>query len=571
MLNPLSTECPCGPVKLIVSMLCLYALPVASAVGQQPDQEALRLQQQQQHELQQLQRDQRRRQIQRGSSAAQPVTPALPADNLEDERCWPLNGIRVAGVTRFNNTSLNKLIEPYVAPCMGVNRINRLLAGITRLYGDKGYIASRPYLISTPVAGHSLDIHVEEGYLEAIELADQSLALSLRGAFPGMLGEPLNLRDLEQGLDQLNRLSSVDLTADIAPGSAPGASRIILRSRSNAPRWGLGLGVDNLGSAAPGRDRNTISLNLDNPLQLIDSLNLSFSDTLNHGPRYSRSHSLFYSIPYGYWTYSLFASHAEYRSAFKLSNTTLYNSGRTDQVSLRTDRVLWRDQGHQLSANLQLAYKDVDSYLQKVRLGIQSPTLTVAEAGVNLFWLNKAVWNLDVNYARGLTWFGADRDADQLQKNLPRAQFQRYRANLTQWRNGQVQGQPWQWQSQVSMQYSPDTLPALEQLLGTDDSAVRGYRENIASGAIGMAWRNTLRLPLNSDLPFRVTPRLGLDNGWIKREHGASSQRLSSASAGINLHWKNLQLDFDYQRNLNTPAGFTREPEVWLTRLSLQI
>ena len=77
-----------------------------------------------------------------------------------------------------------------------------------------------------------------------------------------------------------------------------------------------------------------------------------------------------------------FPSSPPVASAFKLSNTTLYNSGRTDQVSLRTDRVLWRDQGHQLSANLQLAYKDVDSYLQKVRLGIQSPTLTVATATV---------------------------------------------------------------------------------------------------------------------------------------------------------------------------------------------
>ena len=557
--------------SLGVALLCLCALPAAAADGPQAGQEALRLQQQQQRDLQQLHLEQRQRQLQRGSFGTQAATPALPTDIAKDDRCWPLSGTRLAGITLFSKAELNKRIEPYVAPCMGVTQINRLLAEITQLYVQAGYIASRPYLISPPAAGQSLDIHVEEGYLEAIELADQSLPVSLGGAFPGMLGKPLNLRDLEQGLDQLNRLRSVDLTADIAPGNEAGASRIILRSRSTASRWGLGLGVDNLGSAGTGRDRNAINLSLDSPLKLNDSLNLSFSETLNHGPRYSRSNSLFYSIPYGYWTYSLFASHNEYRSPFKLSRATFYNSGRTDQVSLRTDRVLWRDQGHQLSANLQLAYKDVDSYLQKVRLGIQSPTLTVAEAGLNLFWLNSAVWNLDVNYAQGLTWFGADRDADQTQKNLPQAQFHKYRANLTQWRNGQWLGQPWQWQSQLSAQYSPDALPAIEQLLGTDDSAVRGYRENITSGAIGAVWRNTLRLPLTSDLPVKITPRLGLDNGWIKREHGAQSQRLSGASAGLNLSWKNVQLDLDYQRNLNTPAGFGQEPEVWLTRLSVQI
>jgi len=554
-----------------LASLLLGSLPAAAADMPQPGQEALRLQQQQQRDLQQLQLEQRQRQLQRGSFASPTVAPAQAAGSGEDEHCWALSGTRIAGVTLFKKDRLNRQLEPYIARCMGVNGINRLLAQLTRIYVDAGYIASRPYLSSAPADGHSLDIVVDEGYVEAVELADQSLPVSLGGAFPGMLGEPLNLRDLEQGLDQLNRLRSLDLTADIAPGSQPGASRIILRSRGGASRWSLGLGVDNLGSASTGRDRNAINLSVDSPLELNDSLNLGFSDTLNHGPRYSRSASLFYSIPYGYWTYSLFASHAEYRSPFKLSSVTFYNSGRTDQLSLRADRVLWRDQGHQLSANLQLAHKDVDSYLEKVRLAIQSPTLTVAEAGLNLFWLNSAVWNLDVNYAQGLTWLGADQDGSNQPKNMPKAQFQKYRASLSQWRNGQLAGQPWQWQSQLSVQYSPDPLPAIEQLLATDDSAVRGFRENSASGAIGSIWRNTLRLPLRTDLPVKLTPRLGVDTGWIKADQGAQSQHLSGASAGINLSWKNFQVDFDYQRSLSSPGQFHHEPQVWLTRLSLQI
>lgn len=565
-------SCHPGLRRWLLLSLLAGALPVAAADMPQPGQEALRLQQQQQRDLQQLQLEQRQRQLQRGSFGAPAVTPAEAAPHREDEHCWALSGTRLAGVTLFKKDWLNRQLEPYIAPCMGVNGINRLLAQITRIYVDAGYIASRPYLSSAPADGHSLDIVIDEGYVEAVELADQSLPVSLAGAFPGMLGKPLNLRDLEQGLDQLNRLRSVDLTADIAPGSQPGASRIVLRPRGNAAsRWALGLGVDNLGSASTGRDRNAINLGFDSPLELNDALNLNFSDTLNHGPRYSRSASVFYSIPHGYWTYSLFASHAEYRAPFKLSSTTLYNSGRTDLFSLRADRVLWRDQGHQLSANLQLAHKDVDSYLQKVRLGIQSPTLTVAEAGLNLFWLDSAVWNLDINYAQGLTWFGADRDSQQVQKNLPQAQFHKYRANLSQWRNGRLGNQPWQWQSQLSLQYSPDPLPAIEQLLGTDDSAVRGYRENSASGAIGAIWRNTLRLPLQNDAPVKLTPRLAFDHGRIKAQEGAASERLSSASIGLNLSWKNLQVDVDYQRSLETPQRFHREPAAWLTRLSLQI
>ncbi|MCX4220290.1 ShlB/FhaC/HecB family hemolysin secretion/activation protein [Pseudomonas sp. MCal1] len=553
-------------------LLSVCAPSVLAAEAPVPGQEVLRQQQQQQRDLQQLQLEQRKRQLERGAFGPTPATPAIPESINPDERCWPLSGTRIGGVTLIDKDKLNARVKPLLAPCMGVGQINHLLATITALYVEKGYIASRPYLSSAPAAGQSLDILVDEGYIESIELADQSLPVSLGGAFPGMLGKPLNLRDLEQGLDQLNRLRSLDLTADIAPGSQPGASKIILRSRtSGQSRWALGAGFDNLGSASTGRDRDTLSLTLDSPLELNDLLSLSASDTLNQGDRYSRNASLYYAIPYGYWTFSTFASHAEYRAPFKLSTLTFHSTGITDQLSLRADRVLWRDQSHQLSANLQLAHKDVDSYLENVRLGIQSPTLTVAEAGLNLFWLDRAVWNLDVNYAQGLSGFGADDDADRQVKNLPKAQFRKYRAGLSQWRNGQLGAQAWQWQSQLNLQYSPDPLPAIEQLLGTDDSAVRGYRVSSASGASGAIWRNTLRLPLRTDLPVQLTPRVGLDHGWIKADHGASVQRLSGASIGLNLGWKNLQVDVDYQRSLTTPTGLHREPETWLMRVGLQI
>jgi hemolysin activation/secretion protein len=563
-----STRCPL--LSAFVLSVCASSIEAAEPVA--PGQEVLRQQQQQQRDLQQLQLEQRKRQLQRGAFGPTPVTPAIPSTVAPDERCWPLSGTRIGGVTLIDSDKLNARIKPLLAPCMGVGQINHLLATITASYVDKGYIASRPYLVSAPAAGQSLDIRVDEGYIESIELADQSLPVSLAGAFPNMLGEPLNLRDLEQGLDQLNRLRSIDLTADIAPGSQPGASRIILRSRGATPsRWALNAGIDNLGSASTGRDRDTVSLSLDSPLQLNDLLSLSASDTLNQGDRYNRNASLYYAVPYGYWTYSVFASHAEYRAPFKLPSVTFHSTGITDQVSLRADRVLWRDQSRQLSANLQLAHKDVDSYLQDVRLGIQSPTLTVAEAGLNLFWLDRAVWNLDVNYAQGLRWFGADDDSQQQINNLPKAQFRKYRAGLSQWRNGQLGAQAWQWQSQLNVQYSPDPLPAIEQLLGTDDSAVRGYRVSSASGASGAIWRNTLRLPLRSAWPLQITPRVGLDHGWIKADHGAQGQRLSGASVGLNLGWKNLQVDVDYQRALNTPSGLQHEPETWLMRVGLQI
>jgi hemolysin activation/secretion protein len=557
---------------LSVLLLGLSTSPLHAAEYSAPGQEVLRQQQQQQRDLQQIQLEQHRRQLERGSFRGAPTAPGTSDTMAVDERCWLINGVRVGGVTLINRTTLNQRITPKLSACMGANQINQVLATITELYVQAGYIASRPYLSTTPEAGQSLDILVEEGYVESIELADQSLPVALGGAFPGMLGKALNLRDLEQGLDQLNRLRSVDLSADIAPGSGPGASRIILRSRTrDQSRWALNLGLDNLGSASTGRDRNTFSLGLDSPLQINDSFNVSFGGTVNQGDRYSRSASLYYAIPYGYWTWSVLASHAQYRAPFKLSTLTLYSTGTTDQLSLRADRVLWRGQGHQLSANVQLTHKAVDSYLGRAHLAIQSPTLTVAEAGLNLFWLDSALWNLDVNYAQGLHWLGADDDAERRFNRQPKAQFRKYRASLGQWRNGRFGQQAWQWQSQINLQYSPDPLPAIEQLLATDDSAVRGFRINSASGASGAVWRNTLRLPLRTELPVQITPRLGLDSGVVQADRGAPGQRLSGGGVGLNLSWKNLQVDLDYQRSFSLPSHFKHEPPTWLMRVGLQL
>ncbi|MNR18099.1 Hemolysin transporter protein ShlB precursor [compost metagenome] len=114
-------------------------------------------------------------------------------------------------------------------------------------------------------------------------------------------------------------------------------------------------------------------------------------------------------------------------------------------------------------------------------------------------------------------------------------------------------------------------MPAIEQLLVTDDSAVRGFRINGASGASGAVWRNTLRLPLRSDLPVQITPRLGLDSGVVQADRGAPSQRLSGGSVGVNLSWKSLQVDLDYQRSFSLPSQFKHEPPTWLMRVGLQL
>ncbi|MNR55135.1 hypothetical protein D3C85_1754540 [compost metagenome] len=70
---------------------------------------------------------------------------------------------------------------------------------------------------------------------------------------------------------------------------------------------------------------------------------------------------------------------------------------------------------------------------------------------------------------------------------------------------------------------------------------------------------------------MQITPRLGLDSGWVQADRGAPNHYLSGAGIGVNLSWKNLHLDLDYQRSVSMPEGFKHEPRTWLMRVGWQI
>lgn len=553
----------------LTALLAFALMYVPSVWGDNPAVSDLNIRSQdlERRTREQLELEQRLRLLERSGTQPEPVAPAPAIPSPQG--CWKLQGLRVAGNTLITQTQIIARLKTLFTPCMDAPRINQLLAALTELYVSTGYIASRPYLVNPPQDGYSLDILIEEGFVEAIELEDPTLPVSLQGAFPGMLGKPLQLRDLEQGLDQLNRLRSLDLTADVVPGALAGGSRLIIRSRTQASPFGTALSYNNRGNEQTGRSRGALNLTLDSPLGLNDFVSFNGSTSLNQQAAYSRSQSLYYNIPYGFWTLGLSASRAEYRYPIQLKRQVVVANGQTDQYDLSLSRMLWRDQGTLLNGTLRLSSKRSDSYFAGQRLLIQSPSLTVAEASLNLLKVSDGIWSSSFSYAQGLNWLGADRDSERLTKRLPQAQFRKYRADINYWR--QSRDALWNWDSQLALQYSPDLLPSLEQMLLTDHYAVRGFRLGSLSAANGAVWRNTLSLPRTFNPQLRISPRLGLDGGWGKYAQGARSQRLAGINAGVGFSGKNFQVGLDYQRGLYSSRPLNLEPGFWLLEVSLWI
>ncbi|WP_261510897.1 ShlB/FhaC/HecB family hemolysin secretion/activation protein, partial [Burkholderia multivorans] len=85
-------------------------------------------------------------------------------------------------------------------------------------------------------------------------------------------GELLKLRDLEQGLEQMKRVSSQDVSMQIVPAELPGESDVVLDVKRGKP-WTVVASVDNSGTRATGKLQGNLSLGIDNPLGLNDIFN----------------------------------------------------------------------------------------------------------------------------------------------------------------------------------------------------------------------------------------------------------------------------------------------------------
>ncbi|MBF8754747.1 ShlB/FhaC/HecB family hemolysin secretion/activation protein [Pseudomonas guariconensis] len=517
-----------------------------------------------------LQLQERRQRLERWQRRRQPgPAPDDPTPAPSDSRCWPTPGLRLSGNHVVPNQDLEAALRPLWRPCQSVDDVNRLLRSITDTYVQAGYPASRPYLARQPQAGVPLDIVIAEGFVESIELADASLPLSLRGAFPDLLGQPLYLPALEQGLDQLNRLRAYDLNADLLPGELQSGTRVIIQPRRTGSRWHLDSRLDNRGSDLTGRHRLNLGLGLDSPLGLNDDLRLGLASTVFDAPGQSKGVNLYYSVPYGPWSLALNASWMRYRAP--LPQRRQVSSGESNLQGLNAERLLWRNNQGMLSALARLDRKQLVNRIQGTPIAQQSPTLTTLEAGLNLLWLEGGLWNAYVGVSQNLDWFGAEHPL-QTHERGAQTHWRKYRASFVHLRQGPVQW-PWRWQSELNLQYSEQPLPAIEQLLLSDDAAVRGWRRDTVAGASGVIWRNTFSQPLPFSRALEIRPHLGLDLGWTRFAPASAPQRIAGGALGVEIGPATHRLRLDYQRALYASERNRRAlgPGIWVLEWTLSL
>lgn len=490
-----------------------------------------------------------------------------PAEGI----CVQIEIIRFTGATLLSESDTARLSAPYSGRCLGMNEINELVRDVTNLYIARGYVTTRASVPVQDLASGNLEIRVVEGTVEDIRLNDNSRVDKRRVAmtFPGVkIGDPLNLRDIEQGVERMNRLPSSDARVRIEPGARPGTSIVVIEDRPDKS-WRAAVGLDNSGQESTGRTKCTASLAVDNPTGLNDMLTLSASGDAKALAGLSRpaSHGFsgYYSVPYGPWTVTGSASFSEYRARLDGGGARYLSSGETTVWGLDVNRVLHRSEESATSAGLNLNVKDVDNYLEHERLVAGSYNLSVL--GVSLEHSQSLFGgrlDLRAGYDIGLPVLGARRDTTTA-RSVPKAEFQKIHASGGWDRHVDAGFRPLTFSTRASGQWSPDTLYNSERLDLGGRHTVRGFQRESLAGDNGGYVRNEVSIPLlpKNSLPLDLAttlgePRLyaGYDAGFIHWDKDDAYERgvLQGAALGLRTRGGFLDTDLCLSKPLAAPS-----------------
>jgi hemolysin activation/secretion protein len=493
--------------------------------------------------------------------------------------CHDIREIRIENAPALRPAARTAATRDFAGKCLGANELEALLAMLTKDYIDRGFVTARIYLTPQDLRTGVLRLTVVEGTIERYQLEHSGLrsSASLRGAFPARPGEPLNLRDLEQGLEQLNALQSNGATMDLQPGAGAGQSVVVVRNRTGVPVH-FYLSYDNLGSPATGRDNVAATLSFDSLLGFNELIAFTRSQTVPQGSDHKAdATALRVAVPFGYNSFTFDASRSNYTNGIPLpSGLTLAATGRTTSFGFGASRVVLRNQDSKASVSARLAVSDSQNFIDGQLLAVSSRKLTTLElAAAGFTPLAGGMANGRAAYVRGLHALGAMKDLPGTPDDFPRAQFGKLTLDAGYQRRFQVAAQPVQWTSQFSLQHSQHALFGSQQFLVGSPGTVRGSRLNSLSGDHGELLRNDVAWPWRialGDQAVGGTVYAGYDVGRTRNRAGGNQQgSMSGVTLGATAQWRRSNLEVFASRAAHLPDFMSREGTLYGVRLSYSL
>jgi hemolysin activation/secretion protein len=399
--------------------------------------------------------------------------------------------------------------------------------------------------------------------IRAIRFSDPTLYGTWKTAFPTGPGKLLNLRDLEQGLEQMKRIPSQDVDMQIVPGETPGESDVVISVKRSKP-WKLTGTLDDSGAKGTGKLQAGLNLSVDNPLGLNDLFNIGITTDADRkaGQRGTTGNNVYYAVPAGYWNFAVSGSTYDYHQQVAGANETFVSSGKSRNLELKIAQLFQRDQVQKNSWQFKLGKRWSHGYVADTEIQKQNLDTTFAEvAWVHTHYFGSAQLDLTVANKWGVGWFNGQTYAkDVLGQEDPSTNNLHYTLqtiDATLSVPFKIASQPLTYIGTFRGQLSRSQLNLIDQFSIGNRYTVRGFDGELTlAGERGFFLRNELNLPIANS---GQSAYIGLDVGKV---YGPSVQyllgdKLAGAAIGVRGGLFGLAYDVFSSWALYKPEGFS--------------
>lgn len=324
--------------------------------------------------------------------------------------CFEIHDVTLTGQDALPHwVPLQQLADQAVGNCLGAQGINQLMGALQNRLISHGWTTTRVLAPAQDLKSGHLQLAVVPGKIRHVSLTDESSRwLWLYSAFPAHDGTLLDLRDIEQGLENLQRLPTVQVEMDIVPADQPGESDILI-SRQQRKFWRLGLSLDDAGTTATGRYQGGLTFSLDNPLALSDLFWFSLNHDLQTGrDKGNQNLSAHWSVPVGWWGFSLTGSDYHYHQTVAGMSGDYRYSGKSRSLVAQASRVLHRNSAQKTTLTYDVQSRTTRNYINDTEVEVQRRHVSSWKAGLqHRHYIGPATLDAGISYQRGTRWFGA--------------------------------------------------------------------------------------------------------------------------------------------------------------------
>lgn len=444
--------------------------------------------------------------------------------------------------------------------CLGINAINQIQSELQNSIIKKGFITTRVLIEPQDLNSGELRYSLIPGRISIVDPDNSVSRLTLWSALPSVEGDLLNVRDLEQAMENMKRIPTVDTNIDIKPddteNSQPGDSQLLLDYQQSKP-FRLTLAFDDSGYESTGRYQGSATLSLDNILGINDliymSKNKDFGGKENVGGSHGETAHI--SIPVGYWLFSFTNSKYEYDQRVAGLNQTYVYLGKSERQELAMSRVLYRDQFSKLTTSLTGYHRRSHNFIDDTEIEVQRRKSAGWIAGVDYRrYIGTANIDAGVSYQRGTGAFDAIAAPEEaFGEGTSRPKI--FNVYFNWFMPVQLTDYQIQLQSEWRAQWNKTPLVPQDRFSIGGRYTVRGFDgEQSLSAEHGWLSRNTIGFPLQNQQQIYT----GIDYGHVSGQSAEYllGQTLAGAVIGLRGEWHDLFYDVFAGKSLSKPDGF---------------